>query len=260
MAEPWKVLCGSVGGTSHERRGEPCQDYALGLPVPCGSEATLVAACADGAGSSGHADLGARLGCIRLVHLIAEALEDGLSVAEIDSRRMLDWHDQVRRVLSLEACLRSVPIREFACTLLAAVVSPQCAVFSQIGDGAIVLHEADAYRTVFWPQGGEYANTTFFLTGEDYEERLAFLALHGEVDELALFTDGLQPLALHYATRSVHAPFFDPMFTALRNAPTADVLDAPLRQFLTSRPVGERTDDDKTLILASRRSPNDGHR
>src|SRR5207253_127084 len=113
-------------------------------------------------------------------------------------------------------------------------------------------------KTVFWPQSGEYANTTFFLTGQDFEERLAFCVLAQKVEELALFTDGLQPLALHYASRSVHAPFFDPMFKRLHSAPDVTSLEGPLQEFLRSKAVNERTDDDKTLILATRRVTSDG--
>ena len=77
------------------------------------------------------------------------------------------------------------------------------------------LQDGDGYRTVFWPQSGEYLNTTNFLTDEEFERRLELHALAERVDELALLTDGLQMLALRYADKSVHSPFFLPMFQAL---------------------------------------------
>ena len=72
--------------------------------------------------------------------------------------------------------------------------------------------------------------------------------------ELALFTDGLQALALHFVSREVHAPFFEPMFERLRQEPPGDApgLEAELRAFLDSAEVNRRTDDDKTLVLATR--------
>jgi hypothetical protein len=159
---------------------------------------------------------------------------------------------RVRGSLSLEACLLNLPLREFACTLLTAIVGEKSAVFSQIGDGVIVVQNGAGYRPVFWPQSGEYASTTYFLTGEGFEDQLAVRSLPGVVNELALLTDGLQPLALHYATKSVHAPFFQPMFQTLRQTDLVENLEQPLRQFLASGPVNERTDDDKTIILTSR--------
>jgi hypothetical protein len=257
MTSPWKFLCGSAAGTSHLRLGESCQDYAHGVVVNSGSDPVLVAACADGAGSASQPALGARMACLGIIRMAAEALRDGLGVGDLDARRVLGWHDRVRGLMSLEACLRNLDLKDLACTLLMAVVSRDGGVCSQIGDGAIVYRGRDGWQTAFWPQTGEYANITYFLTGADFVERLAFRTLGERVDELALLTDGLQPLALHYATRSVHAPFFDPMFTALRQSPDAQALEGPLGEFLTSKPVNDRTDDDKTLVLASRRPPSD---
>ena len=67
-----------------------------------------------------------------------------------------------------------------------------------------------------------------------------------------MLTDGLQPLALNYAAKAAHAPFFVPMFRPLRVAPSGATVLAALRNFLDSPRVNERTDDDKTLILATR--------
>jgi hypothetical protein len=256
MRSPWKILAGSAVGTSHERLGESCQDYAQAT-IAEATPRVLVAACADGAGSASHAGLGARIACRGLIRAAAERLRDGLAVSQIDSRQMLRWHAQVRGCLSLEASLLNRDVRDFACTLLTAIVGEEGAVFSQIGDGAIVYRQGGDFKTAFWPQTGEYANTTFFLTGQDFEERLAFRAITQRIDEIALLTDGLQPLALHYSSHSVHAPFFEPMFEQLQRAPDTQALEAPLADFLQSKPVNDRIDDDKTLVLATRRTPFD---
>jgi hypothetical protein len=71
-------------------------------------------------------------------------------------------------------------------------------------------------------------------------------------------TDGLQPLALHYATQSVHEPFFRGMFLPLYGSSGSGevpALSASLEQFLSSERVRMRTDDDVSLILVTRRSP-----
>jgi hypothetical protein len=187
-----------------------------------------------------------------LVHTAVSALEEGLEVAKIGRALIESWHDRIRRRLSLEACLRNIGIREFASTLLTAVVGPESCVFSQLGDGAIVIGGPSGYQPVFWPQSGEYASTTFFLTGDDYQEHLQVVESSEPPDTLAMFTDGLQHLALHFASRSAHGPFFAPMFTALRTAGNPEDLGDPLRQFLASPSVCDRTDDDKTLLLATR--------
>jgi hypothetical protein len=253
----WKLLFDSVPGVSHIIAGLPCQDHSLGECTQVDGETVLLLACADGAGSAEHAEVGAKIACKAIAREMREALRGGLRIADIDSELMMLWHRRVREQLSAEADLHSTRLRDFACTLLTAVVGEQSAVFSQIGDGAIIRQEGDAYRAIFWPQSGEYLNTTNFLTDEEFEGRVAFHALPERVDELALLTDGLQMLALRYADKSVHGPFLLPMFKALRAADAASALLTPLRDFLTSPPVNRRTDDDKTLILATRRLPDD---
>lgn len=247
----WKVVAGSATGTSHIRAGSGCQDYChFTFAGPRGAGVVLV--CADGAGSASRAEVGARLACGAVLVAAAAALDEGLPVPDITTERVTSWYWLGRRRLALEACIEGIDLREYACTLLLAIVDCGGAVFAQLGDGAILFRSGESYETAFWPQSGEYANTTNFLTAPDFERHLAVRAANPAPDELALLTDGLQPLALHYATRTVHSPFFEPMFAALQGEPYPDRLQVPLRQFLTSTPVTERTDDDTTLILAAR--------
>ena len=149
----------------------------------------------------------------------------------------------------------NVSVRELACTLLLAVVDESDSAFVQIGDGAIVRMDGGEYRPVFWPQSGEYANTTHFVTEADFAHHLKVFLRPADRDgfnELALLTDGLQRLALDYDARIGHGPFFFPLFQTLRRATDAMELGQPLRLFLDSPLINDRSDDDKTLILATR--------
>jgi hypothetical protein len=248
----WKLLFQSVAGSSHERTGQPCQDSCRVRLARTGRGPVLVLACADGAGSAGHADVGARLACREAVRLVRDDLREGLPVAELERDTALSWYGRLRQRLGAEAEGRGLEMHELACTLLLAVVGADAAAFAQIGDGAIVLRAGDGYETAFWPQNGEYANSTNFVTDPDSADRLEFARRPGPVDELALLTDGLQMLALNFADRSVHGPFFLPMFRRLRAASPGEGLARALRQFLKSPAVTQRSDDDKTLILATR--------
>lgn len=252
----WKWVTGSARGTSHAQRGEPCQDYAHALVVTSGPLPVLLTACADGAGSASRAAEGARSSCLSIVHQAAEFIRSGGRICELTRDVVVSWYDLARRNLGLLSCLDNVPLREYACTLLLAAADESGAAWAQLGDGAIVILESDGYRPVFWPQSGEYANTTSFLTGEDCPRKMLFSATAKPPEEIALFTDGLQPLALHYATKSAHAPFFRPLFEALASVSDPDELRASLLAFLDSPDVNQRTEDDKTLILATRRSPS----
>ena len=91
---------------------------------------------------------------------------------------------------------------------------------AQIGDGAIVVDDGEL-RPATWPAQGEYANSTHFLTDGDALDNVQCAVL-GPVRRIALFSDGLQALALHYASRAAHEPFFAPFFSYLETAAKAD--------------------------------------
>jgi hypothetical protein len=165
----------------------------------------------------------------------------------------LSWYADARAALACRANADGVRLREYACTLLLAVVDGAGAAYAQLGDGAIVVGDGEKYSPVFWPKAGEYANTTFFLTGEDYAEHVEMSAAEGVPKDVALFTDGLQPLVLHNETRSAHAPFFRKVFDTLAGHPNHEELQGPLENSLDSPDVNGLTDDDKTLILATNR-------
>jgi Protein phosphatase 2C len=251
----WKLLFQSVQGAAHERSGQPCQDSCRVRLRPTGGGPVLVLACADGAGSAPLADVGARLACRVITRFALEEVRSGTAVADLDRDTVLRWYHGLRTEMEAEADRRKGTLHDLACTLLLAVVGETAAAFAQVGDGAIVTAEGDDYRTVFWPQTGEYANTTNFVTAPAFADSLEFERRPARVDELALMTDGLQMMALNYAGRTVHRPFFLPMFEKLRAAAAGEGLPRALRRFLASPAVGLRSDDDKTLLLATRVPP-----
>lgn len=244
----WSVLGVSVAGTSHLARDAPCQDYhrhALFGP----DEDWLVVAASDGAGSASRSEVGAVLVCEQLVGRIRELDPD--APLDLDAVRAL--FAEVRGVLLDEAGRLSVPPRELACTALLAVVGPGTTVFAQLGDGAIVVGDEGYRRVVFWPHPEEYANATHFLTDHGFDRAIQFEASTESVSELCVLTDGLQRLALDFTNETTHTPFFDPLFARMRDTADPAALESPLREFLASPRVNERTDDDKTLVLATRR-------
>jgi hypothetical protein len=220
-----------------------------GLPV-------LVAVASDGAGSAVAAADGAQMACQTFVAVVTKYVERGELVSQTSSILANQWLESFRDHIQKAACEASLTPRDFACTLLAVVVSPDGSMFMQVGDGAIVVRDAtsDEYDWVFWPQSGEYANTTYFATDPLVAEYLQIDQTTRAVEDVALFTDGLQPLVLNYATKTAHTPFFHKVFHVLRSAVEYDprVLSQSLRLYLDTDAVNDRTDDDKTLVLATR--------
>ena len=212
---------------------------------------TLVAAVADGAGSAALSELGAKIAVEEVLLFLCQAITGGRSDYHVMLR---EGAVVARQAVITEAISHSADPRDFASTLLVVVMGPTGGGALQIGDGVIVVSDGIEWYWVFWPQRGEYANTTYFLTDDEALDRIQIENFAGKVTDVALMTDGLEPLALHYGSRSVHAPFFKGMFQPLIDADGSEEikpLSLSLECFLSSERIGLRTDDDVSIILAS---------
>lgn len=250
----WKTIGQSVTGTSHLQSQRPCEDafdyhtYTL----PDGDEA-LICCVSDGAGSAIHAAKAAGYVVKTTVQALSELLA---SDGEVDETVLIGILEKVYDDLLQFANEKQENINEYSCTLLGAVITEFTAVFFQVGDGAIIRDtNADQYATVWWPHNGEYSNTTAFLVDDSNMSHLRVITLRETIKEVALFTDGLQLLTLNNESLSVHQPFFADLFKWLRMATQEEhlaVLNRKLGEYLNSEVINNRTDDDKTLFLATR--------
>lgn len=258
MTAAWRYAYASVAGTSHDKNGSPCQDAGSCRVVEAsGGGSILLAMASDGAGSARRSEEGARLAVALFLDEFGEACRER-GILAIDRPFILAWLTKLRRRIWARAARAGTRAGDYACTALGAVVAEDRAVFFQIGDGAIVIsarQHAGGYDWVFWPQHGEFANTTNFVTQRDAARALEIEMHTGAIDEVALFTDGIERLVLDLRAKTAHAPFFRPLFGWLAGTqpPETSAASPALLQYLTSKQVCDRTDDDKTLIMATRR-------
>jgi hypothetical protein len=255
---PWRVAMASSIGQSHVASAQPCQDAHFHLEAKdADGRSVMVLTAADGAGSAALAELGASLACETFARLVEAYVGKGGRVAAIERQLVERWINGLVYRIELDAKRSGATVQDYSCTLLAAVIAEKSAVFVQIGDGAMVIPAADTgWRHIFWPQHGEFANTTNFVTSERAVPEMDFVRLDKPVQEIAVFTDGIENLVLQKASRTAHAPFFDSMFPPVRKSQVSGVdaeLSHALDKYLSSPTITSRTDDDKTLILASRR-------
>lgn len=245
----WKFMGAQEAGTSHKKIGLPCQDRLACLTFNNG---VLIAAISDGAGSAAFAEVGAEIA----VNAVVQQVADGVRQGRDDYLPMLSEAALKAREEILEiAAKRAASPRDFAATLLAVALHPSGGAALQIGDGVIVARQSESgWNWVFWPQRGEYANTTYFLTDENAADLAELKEFTKPVTDIALLSDGLESLALHYATQTAHEPFFNGMIEPLLGAEGCDEikpLSAQLKAFLGSDRIGSRTDDDVSLLLAT---------
>jgi hypothetical protein len=256
----WQVVAASVAGVSHVKMALPCQDAHACRLLPNG---VLIAAVADGAGSAALAEVGAQ----RAVQVALQAVERSLAPANetafpADETLMREALLAVRVALEVEADSRGEPVRELATTLLLAVADAEHLAVIQVGDGAVVaLDEKGDVFAVTAPPDAEYANATTFITSPDALESAQCVCLRRPLMALAMFSDGLQRLALKLPEGTPHVPFFAPLFRFASDLSETEMSETSEKQegvvrleaFLRSPRITERADDDLTLLLATRK-------
>lgn len=259
MPQRWRTAHASVVGTSHVKTGAPCQDASgcLVAEAPDGTE-LLLAVASDGAGTASRSDVGARLAVRTFLEVFGAAAKADPSLGIIDRAFVDDWLARFKDAIARLAAEEGHGVRDYSCTLLGAVVGPKSAAYVHIGDGAIIVgtEEPGDYTWVVWPQHGEYANQTHFLTQEDAAAALVF-ETGPPVDEVAIFTDGIERLVLDLGANVVYSPAFRPIFSWLaQTEPERSGLPSEaLVAYLGSDHINRRTDDDKTLVMATRAGP-----
>jgi Protein phosphatase 2C len=244
----WHVVAASVTGEAHLKQGKGNEDaYCLASRL----NGALVLAVADGAGSASCGAEGAELATTCFISFLSEltlpTTEESWQVL------MLETIQHVHNALETHAISQQKEPRDFACTLLVAVLTPSYIAALQVGDGAIVgMNDGTAIRLTHAAHG-EYASETIFVTSQDYLEHCSCLVIPSEtLTGIALLTDGLEPVAMNLQTDEPFLPFFTPLFQFACNEKESHEKSQALTSFLASERLKKRTHDDKTLVLAVR--------
>lgn len=257
MGGGWRYAMASVPGTGHLAAGRDCDD-ACRCEVVTGADGreVFLAAAADGAGSAELGAVGSRIACRSIIAQARAWVGTTPDLRHFNEDVANDWLDGVRECIAAEAGDRGSEMRELATTLLLAIVSEDGAVFWQIGDGAIVVSDDEGeWSWVSWPQHGLFASETYFVTDPGVHQQLCYSMARRPVREIAIFTDGLERLLLDHAEKRAQGAAFERMLQPLRASGVTgedETLSSSLGQYLRSPAVSKRTDDDVTLIIATR--------
>ena len=230
----WHVCAAAAIGRSHVDGGLPCQDAFAFDRV---GDALIAVVC-DGAGSQPRSHEGAQSVSADVVATLAraETVSPEVFVAAIASARA-----------ALEA--RGGVLSEFAATLVGAYLHRDGGWFFHVGDGVAVACNTDGASTVSLPENGEYANETFFVTGEGWESHVRVMQVAGPIASVALMSDGAMPFAMAKDLSSPFMPFFEPVSRYLACVDEATGSQALLGTLLDPR-TDTITSDDKTLLVA----------
>lgn len=248
----WRIVAASAVGTSHTATDTRCEDSCLAqVETDPAKPPLLTIFVADGAGSAAHGGTGAELAIEAATEFVGKHYVQALEFA-LNDHWAVECVQAVRAKIYAESAQQGAKARDYACTFLGVVATPFATLLMQIGDGGIVVDVGNGLKLPITPMAGEYANMTNFVTDENAIDVLAVATFSSRPEKIAVFSDGIQRLALNMSTNTAHAPFFAPFFAVLATATAAqeDYLQAELARFLQSPTVNERTDDDKTLALA----------
>ncbi len=246
----WKYFYSSVKGTSHIASNTPKQDNCK----ICVFKDYLIATVADGAGSAKYSDLSSKFICKLFIRKTKQWLTNN-NLEDLTRDVIAEWFTYFQKVINRAVVIYKLESsREFATTLLFSVLSKNFNVFVQIGDGIIAIGDKNDMECVFLPQNGEFINTTHFATETSAINIFMYKTTSEPVNRIAMHSDGIEQIALDFKAKKPFIPFFVPFFSALEKLEDigySEILSKQLEIFLHSDRVNKKTDDDKTLFLAS---------
>ncbi|MGB3652568.1 MAG: PP2C family serine/threonine-protein phosphatase [Rivularia sp. (in: cyanobacteria)] len=254
----WKAIARYEVGTSHQKQGLPCQDFADFRTF----DNVIIGAVADGAGSAKYSDIGAKLAVEAVLEYFTEfsqrlqkrkCWEQSFSQPlseKTAKKRFKNALKKVNTALQKQADEKDYSVNDLACTLLVFVATPDWIAAMQIGDGFIVVRSQDSeYQMLFQPDKGEFANETTFVTSTNALDDMQIKVFSEKPEFICASTDGLEKVAIRFSDWKPFPPFFKPLEEYLQETQKPEEEDEYISNFLNLEQLNARTDDDKTLLL-----------
>ncbi len=260
---PWKAIACSEIGTSHQKSGLPCQDYTEFIRLNDGGKTAdngeiIIGAVSDGAGSFKYSDVGSKLAvetALNTLQLWPKWLKEKQKdsspeiLKESAEKAFAKTFREVKEAFDKKAGEKSCSPKDFSCTLLVVVTTPNWLAAMQIGDGFIVTKKPESeYQLLFHPSKGEYANETTFVTASNALEKMQVKTLFGKQKFICVASDGLERIAINLKDWQPHPGFFEMFEKALEIRPENEE-KLSTQDWLKSDAVNKKTDDDKTILL-----------
>lgn len=251
MGRKWREFAYQVRGKSHVLDGKPGQDRFRyeshsGVKVLC---------LADGAGSAKLSGDGAQTvvtaGC---EFAIAHFKSRQASRQDFDERAL---HEHLIKRLLETATRVGCELQDLASTFLCVVVTESFFVAAQIGDGVIGALCDDDLETVTFPDNGEFANVTTFVTSKSAVS--AIQTVSGDIDSYTgfiLMSDGTADSLYNYEQRAL-AKACRTLFRIVSDAPTypsSNPLYKKELKRIMNLQIREGTDDDCSIGILARSS------
>lgn len=250
----WDIVAGCATGAAHLKSGTSCQDAFHHDR----SSHWVVATVCDGAGSSRHGGIGARLAADNIVKELVLLLDTAPQALHGDCNY---WRNGVtasiastRSLLKNRIGKNSEGLSEYHATIVGVVAGLNYGFFFHIGDGAGLALDIDSWEAtvVSPPQNGEYADQTYFYTMDNWEDYLRLTFFDGAPDLITLMSDGAMSFVASKGLGGLDPNFMGPVMRYLDTVDEKTGSNALLNT-LESPQTHTITGDDKTLLIATRR-------
>ncbi len=241
----WRSIGAKAKGIAHAANGSPCQDAFAYAPLGPGLTAIAVA---DGAGSAIFSKAGAEISVQRAVRYLQNVADLLIGDPSIWAPAIRAAFEAARGSIVDHARRQGNIPSEFATTLQVVVLGQTACCYGRVGDGGGVGRVGGSLVPLAPAPDNSYANETRFLTSAQSEPDVFFRPDH--VSDCAVFTDGIQHLAMQLAQWKPHDPFFNPLFDFVRMTADASVAEGSLSELLEAERFDRRTDDDRALVIS----------
>ena len=237
----------SLIGSAHKTiGGGVCQDASDCRLLENG---ILIAAVADGLGSSKHSDVASKLAVGTVLSYLSENLPAAWYEATIISV-MRDAYQKALDEIKTVARESSHDESDYDTTLTTAVYNSRNIIYGHVGDGGIItLSSSGDYSILTTAQKGEEFNVTTPLRAGS--EKWVFGRSEEDVCAFAMMTDGLFDVACPWILSSTDCPvyvnfvrsFIDNNLLKAGTPDDFDTLQKEIEEYLTGEDLKNVTDD-----------------
>ncbi len=240
----------SLTGSSHIKRGIVCQDAHKIFQL---SNGWIVAAVADGVGSSRHSDIASRLAVDTVIEMCNNRIDKHTKLSEVKEIVKKAYNEAQQRIVNY-AYAHDDELSDYDTTLHMVVYDGSGFVYGHAGDGGIIgLTNDGKYIKVTKPQKAEDSICVIPLrAGED---SWVIGEQKGKFASVLLATDGIYDTFYPYLLRDNYPDIYVPLARFFMDNNVLSVTQENIGEIEKSRldfvnsEAYASVDDDKTLVV-----------
>ena len=246
VKEKWSITGAAVQGRSHIKSGIVCQDKIYYLE----KNGIFSMVLCDGAGSARYSQVSAEA----VSKLVAENF-----IINFDKYYENENANDVKNILlnSILELLGEISeenkydIKDLACTLLAVAIKNEKKLVLHLGDGVIGYVKNNKLNVLSSPENSEFANMTVFVTSENAVNKIKlYKVFDDEIENFVMMSDGAGD-SLYSKNENKLANILYKWFN-FNSIYKNSIMNEKLN-FVFEKVIKEKTFDDCSIILASRR-------